>query len=112
MMVDKNGAPYTKSILPKINSFLVNTFLHSGSSNTAQIHPANTGNGNPEKQRDPPPARKPIDTAENVNLVGAAILQTGRPTGKKAQLSLAPKTAEMPVSSWSTISSRTDTSDR
>ena len=111
MMVDKNGGqPYTKSILPKINSFLVNTFLHSGSSNTAQIHPANTGNGNPEKQRDPP--CKPIDTAENVNLVGAAILQTGGPTGKKAQLSLAPQTAEMPVSSWSTISSRTDTSDR
>ena len=36
------GQQNTKSILPKINSFLVNTFLHSGSSNTAQIHPLHT----------------------------------------------------------------------
>ena len=82
-MVDKNGGqPNTKSILPKINSFLVNTFLHSGSSNTAQIHPlepggiTNKGNTTEKPQRDLfqiTETATNIDMAENVGLVGATI---------------------------------------
>ena len=64
----------SNSILPKINSFLVNTFFQSGSSNTAQIHPlqpgaiANTLGPSPKIAKKQPSKRK--------NSVG--IVDTGR----------------------------------
>ena len=104
----------SNSILPKINSFLVNTFFQSGSSNTAQIHPLQPGaianstlGPSPKIAKKQPSKRKNsvgiVDTAENVGVVGA-----GMPIRKNHHLTL----TEMPVTSCSTISSRSTTSDK
>ena len=77
----------SNSILPKINSFLVNTFFQSGSSNTAQIHPlqpgaiANTLGPSPKIAKKQPSKRKNsvgiVDTGKS--LSEALILKSVNP---------------------------------